>query len=172
MVPVDPGLLGAVIQAGPPRQPGPATSLVGSATSAFLTTLAVGAIMVALAPSYTERTMDAVREEPLGSFLYGLVVLLVVAVLTVVLVLTFVGILVAIPLAILAGVIWAVGATVGFLAVAERLVGLEDGWLKPLVVAAALNGLLTLTGVGGLVAFGVGAAGFGAVLRDWTVGSA
>ena len=47
------------------------------------------------------------------------------------------------------------------------LVGREDGWLKPLVVAALINGGLTLTGIGGLVSFAVGAAGFGALLRDW-----
>ena len=38
--------------------------------------------------------------------------------------------------------------------------------MKPLLVDAAINGALPLTGIGGLVAFGIGAAGFGAVFRD------
>ena len=58
-------------------------------------------------------------------------------------------------------------AAVAFLAIADRLVDREDGWTKPLLIAAGLNGALALTGVGGIVSFGIGAAGFGAVLRDW-----
>lgn len=109
----------------------------------------------------------SVREEPVGSFVYGIIALVVVIIVTVILVITIIGLLVAIPFAILAGVIWAVGAAIAYLAIAERLVRREDDeWLKPLPVAAALNGGLTLTGVGGIVAFCIGAAGFGAVLED------
>lgn len=144
----------------------PVGSVVGSAIGAFVTTLVVGAILVAVAPGYLERMMTVVREEPVGSFVYGLVALLAVVVVTVVLVVTIVGILLAIPFAILAALIWAVGAAVAYLAIADRLVGREDGWTKPLLVAAAINGGLTLTGIGGLVSFCIGAAGFGAVLKD------
>jgi hypothetical protein len=63
-------------------------------------------------------------------------------------------------------VLWAVGSTVAFLAIADRLVDRGDDWLKPLLVAAAINGGLALTGVGGILALLVGIAGFGAVLRD------
>lgn len=145
----------------------PLASVVGSAVGAFATTLVVGAIMVALAPAYTERMMDAVREEPVGSLVYGLVSLLFVVLVVVVLVVTIVGVLLAVPFAVLAALVWAVGAVVAYLAIAERLVGREDGWLRPLLVAAALNGGLALTGIGGIVSFCVGAAGFGAVLRDY-----
>lgn len=40
------------------------------------------------------------------------------------------------------------------------------GWFAALVVAA-INGGLALTGIGGIVSFCVGAAGSGAVIRDW-----
>lgn len=140
--------------------------VAGGAVSAFLTTLVLGAILVAVAPGYVERLLAAVSDEPLGSLLYGLVALLVLLVVSVVLVLTIVGILVVIPLVLVAYLIWAVGATIAFLAIAGRLVDRDDGWSKPLVVAALLNGALVLTGVGGLLSFLVGAAGFGAVLRD------
>jgi hypothetical protein len=85
---------------------------------------------------------------------------------TIVLAITIIGIILAIPFAILAAVIWAVGAAIAALAVADRFVSIEDGWTKPLLLAAGLNGALALTGIGGLVAFCLGAVGFGAVLRD------
>ncbi|ELZ28498.1 hypothetical protein C474_15369 [Halogeometricum pallidum JCM 14848] len=146
---------------------GPAFGVVGGAVGAFLTTLIVGAILVAAAPGYVERTMATVLEEPVESFLYGLLCLVAVVIVTILLVITLVGILLAIPLGLVAYVVWAVGAAIAFLAIAARLVGREDGWTKPLLVAAGLNGALALTGVGGIVSFGIGAAGFGAVLRNW-----
>lgn len=144
-----------------------AVGLGGSAVGAFLSTLLVGAILVALAPEYTRRMMRAVRGDVVGSFVYGFVSLVLLVLVTIVLVITLIGIFVAFPLVLLASVVWAGGATIAYLAVAERLVGTEDSWLKPLLVAAAINGGLTLTGVGGLISFCVGATGFGAVLRDW-----
>ncbi|MCT9095512.1 hypothetical protein [Haloarchaeobius sp. HME9146] len=145
----------------------PAFGLVGSAISAFLTTLLVGAILVALAPKYTEKMMDRVRAEPIGSAIYGIVLLVLLLLVMLILVITIIGILFAIPLGIVVFVAWAIGAAIAYLAIAERLVGLEDGWLKPLLVGAAINGGLALTGIGGIVSFCIGAAGFGAVLRNW-----
>ncbi|NHN48230.1 hypothetical protein G9464_11535 [Halostella sp. JP-L12] len=163
-------LSGALLQSPPIADPSGldvSITLGGGATGTFLTTLLVGAVMVALVPDYTERMMAEVLDDPVGTFGYGIVSLLVVALLAVLLVVSVVGLLVVIPFVVLAYVVWAFGAAVAFLAIADRLVGHEDGWLVPLIVAAAINGGLTLTGVGGLVALCVGAAGFGAVLRDW-----
>jgi uncharacterized protein YacL len=137
-----------------------------SAVGAFLSTLIVGAIMVAIAPSYLERMMRQVRDEPVSSFLYGLLWIVLVAVLVVVLVISILGILLVPTLVFVVSLVWAVGAAIGFLAIAERLVDRSDGWLKPLLVAAALSGGLTLTAIGGIVSFAVGAAGFGAILYD------
>jgi hypothetical protein len=168
-----PQAVGVLLQPGPgpgfERVPAvdPTVGLGGGAFSAFLTTLLVGGILVALAPGYTERLMDRVRDDAVGSFIYGLLALVALLLVTILLVITIVGILLAIPLAFIAGLAWAAGASVAFLAIADRLVGREDGWLKPLLVAALINGGLTLTGIGGLVSFAVGAAGFGALLRDW-----
>lgn len=143
------------------------TAPPGSALGGFATTLVVGAILVVVAPELFERTSQGVETDSTGSFTYGIVCLLFVVLVTIVLVVTVVGILVAIPFVLLSYLAWAVGATVAFTTIALRLVDRDDGWLKPLLVAATLNGLLTLSGVGGLVAFVVGATGFGAVLRDW-----
>lgn len=154
-----------VIQVAPNVDVAPQVGVAGSAVGTFLTTLVVGAIMVALAPEYTERMMEAVADDPVGSFVYGIVGLLVLFVLIFVLVITLVGILIAIPVAIATYVLWAVGAVIAYLAIADRLIGHADGWLKPLLLAAGLNGLLTITGIGGLVSLAIGAAGFGTVLR-------
>lgn len=158
-----------VLQVGPEVNVdiGPGVGVLGSAVGAFLTTLVVGAILVAVVPDYTERTMTAVLDSPVGTFLYGIVCLVFVVLVTFVLVITVIGILVAVPFALAAFLVWAVGAAIAFLAIGDRLVGHEDGWLQPLAVGAAINGLLALTAVGGIVSFAVGAAGFGAVLRDW-----
>ncbi|MFC7132859.1 MULTISPECIES: hypothetical protein [Salinibaculum] len=140
--------------------------LGSGAVGAFVSTLIVGAILVAIAPDYVERIMDAVREDPLTSFLYGLLAIVLVVVLIVALVITIVGILLVPILGLVVGLVWAVGAAIAFLAIADRLVDHRDGWFVPLLVAAAINGGLTLTGIGGLVSFAVGAAGFGAILSD------
>jgi len=141
-------------------------SLFAGAITSFFSTLVVGGLLVAIVPDYTERMVAAVFDEPLTSFLYGFGSLVGLLVVSVLLVLTLVGILVALPLMLAAYLVWAVGATVAFLALSDRLVGRDGSWLKPLVVAAGLNGGLALTGIGGLVSFVVGAVGVGCVLRD------
>lgn len=154
--------------AGPQVQPvaNPFLNLAGSAVGAFLTTLVVGAILVAVVPDYTEERMATLLEEPVGSLLYGFLSLLLVLLVIFVLVITVVGVIVALPLALLAYLVWAVGASIAFLAIGARFVGRDDGWAKPLLVGAGINGALTLTGIGGILTFAIGAAGFGAVLRD------
>jgi hypothetical protein len=144
----------------------PVFGVAGAATGAFVSTLVIGGIMVALAPDYTERTMERVRADAVGSFVYGVLALLVVVVVTVALAITLIGVLLAIPFALLASLLWAVGAAIAYLAIGDALVG-GDGWLGPLLVGAGINGAVTLTGIGGIVSFCVGAAGFGAVLRGW-----
>ncbi|WP_436934025.1 hypothetical protein [Halovenus marina] len=145
-----------------------ATGLGGGAVGSFLTTFLVGAILIAIAPAYVERMLDEISEEPVESFAYGIAALLGLVVLTIALVLTILGILLVIPLIVLAVVVWAIGSVIAFLAIGERLLDADsaDDWLKPLAVGAAINGGLALTGIGGLVSFCIGAAGFGVILRD------
>ena len=154
---------------GPQVEPvvNPVLNLVGSAIGAFLTTLVVGAILVAVVPDYTERKMAALLDEPVGSFLYGFVSLLFFVLAIVVLLFTFIGIPIALLLGLVLYLVWAVGASIAYLAIGERLVGGDGSWAKPLLVGASINGLLTLTGIGSILTFAIGAAGFGAVLRDY-----
>ncbi|MBZ6493561.1 hypothetical protein [Natrinema longum] len=160
--------VGVIAQAAPgvDIDIGTTGGLLGGAIGAFLTTLVVGAILVAVGPEYTERMMGDVLEEPIGSFLYGIASLLGIGLLILLLLVTIVGIVVAIPLFLLAYLVWAIGGAIAYLAVADRLVGRNDEWLTQLLVAAAISGALAVTGVGGVLAICIGAAGFGAVLRD------
>jgi len=160
--------VGQVLQAGPPFDPGgvdPTVGLGGGAVGTFLSTLVVGALLLVLAPAWTRGRMRRVADDPLGSFAYGLVALVVASLVVVLLFLTVVGILVAVPLAIVLYFAWVVGAVIAYLAIADRFVSVEDDWVIALVVAAALNGVLTVTGVGAVLSFGIGAAGFGTLLR-------
>jgi len=75
-------------------------------------------------------------DDPVGSFVNGLVTLIALVLVTVLLVITVVGIAVALPLVLLAYVAWAVGGAIAYLTIADRLVDHEAGWLKPLVVGA------------------------------------
>ncbi|SDF67868.1 hypothetical protein [Halorientalis regularis] len=144
----------------------PAAGVASSALGAFVLTVVVGAIMVAIAPKYTESKMDTLGDEPVGSFVYGVLMLVLSVILFVALLFSLIGIPVAIVLFFALLLVWGVGSAIAFLTIATRLIEADDGWLKPLLVAGALNGGLTLTGIGGLVAFCIGAAGFGAILRD------
>ncbi len=141
--------------------------VTGSAVGAFLTTLVLGAILVAIAPEFTEAKMGAVVDDPVGSFIYGVISLVLIVVVAILLAITIVGLVIAIPLGLVAWLIWAVGSVVAYLAIADRLVDRGDGWLKPLLVAAGLNGALVLTGIGGLISFVIGATGFGTILRSY-----
>jgi len=142
-------------------------SLLGAAAAAFLTTLVFGALLVAFGPGYVERMTETVAEDPLNSLAWGVFVLLAAGVMTVALSITGIGLVVAIPLVFAVWVTWGFGSAVAFLAVGERLVGTEDGWLKPLAVGSLINGALALSGVGALVSLLVAAAGFGALVGDW-----
>lgn len=143
-----------------------AEGLGGGAVGVFVTTLVIGALLMAFAPAYTKRMRTTVFDQPLSSFLYGLFFLLALIILIVLLVITIIGIFVAIPLLILAYLVWAVGSTIAFLAVGYRLVNDPDDWKLPLLIGALLNAGLALTGVGGIISFVIGAIGFGTILHD------
>lgn len=110
--------------------------------------------------------VEQVDDTPVTSFLYGFISLFVLGLLIIALGITIIGLVVAIPLAIVVYVLWAIGGTIAFLAISLRIVDRDDGWMKPILVAALLTGALVLTGIGSLVSLVVGAVGFGTVLMD------
>lgn len=97
------------------------TGIGGGAGSALLTTLIVGALLIAVAPAFTERAVDHVWDTPVGSLLWGVLGIGGVIAVAILLVISVVGLLFVIPFVLVAYVAWAVGSTVAFLAVGERL---------------------------------------------------
>lgn len=87
----------------------PAANVVGGAVGSFFTTLVVGAILVAVAPEFLEDRMAAVLDDPVGSFVYGFLVLVFLILAAFILAITVVGIIVALPLLVVGYVVWAVG---------------------------------------------------------------
>lgn len=164
-----PVVVSTLLQVGQPFDPvgvDPAVGLGSGALGTFISTLIVGAILLVLAPGWTKARMRRVAQSPVGNFAYGFVVLLIAMFVIVLLAITIVGLFVAIPLAFVLYLVWIVGAVIAYLAIADRFVDVDDDWVVALVVAAAINGVLTLTGIGALVSFCIGAAGFGTLLRD------
>lgn len=162
-------IVSTLLQAAPPFDPvgvDPAVGLGGGAVGTFVSTLIVGAILLVVAPAWTKARMRRVSQSPIGNFAYGFVVLVIAIVVIVLFAITLIGLVVAIPLAFLLYLAWIVGAVIAYLAIADRFVDVDDDWVVALVVAAALNGVLTLTGIGALLSFCIGAAGFGTLLRS------
>jgi len=61
---------------------------------------------------------------------------------------TIIGFPAALALLVAADILGRVGSTIVFLSVADSLVGHDDGWIIPLVIAGEISGGLALTGVG------------------------
>lgn len=132
-----------------------------SAIGAFLGTLIAGEVVLSTRLERLNRSMSFVDEHPLRSFFTGVVPFVVGAVV----VLVFPSFAIALVIGLGWYVLWSIGAAIASLTLAERIVGSDEDWTKPLVLGAALIGGLTLTGVGGIVAFCIGAAGLGAALE-------
>lgn len=137
------------------------TALVVSAAAAFLATLVAGEILISSYPEQLSDSQDRLTARPVRSLGYGLIPFA-----------TGVGVVALLPtpaFALLFNVgaylFWAVGAAVSFLVCSERFVQRSGESTRALFVAAGLSGGLTLTGVGAVLAFGIGAAGCGAVLN-------
>lgn len=135
------------------------------AVTGFLLTLVVGAIMLAAMPDYVDAIIEDILEEPFASFAWGILTMIGFAVLIFVLIITIVGILLAIPLAIVFGIVSAAGGVLAYLAVCDGFV--DSRWVA-LVVAALATAVVNLIPViGSVIGFVIGAVGLGAVVRRW-----
>jgi hypothetical protein len=147
----------------------------GGPVRAFLVTLAIGALAVAMVPGHTRRSVDHLRSRPADALFLGLLLVGVVVFVLLSLVVTIVGILLAIPTALVALVALTVTEAVAFLAAgqvvadalwpippdAERPARTE--WRRPLLFGAVLAAGVAFIPVGGLVSFFLAVAGLGAV---------
>lgn len=135
--------------------------------------LLLGGALVALGPRYAARTVRAVRDDPGGAFVWGLVVQIGVPVALALLAVTIVGLVVAIPGILLLIPVGLVGNAVAVVAVGATLAGTrgDPGGTAVIVGAFALAVVGAVPVVGGFLTgivslFGVGAVGRG-LYRSW-----
>ena len=131
---------------------------------AALVTLVIAGLLIALAPSYTQRVTDRALERPGTSFVVGLGLTIVVVILAIVLVVTVVGVFLAIPMLLVFAVVAVVTAEFGFLA-AGRMV--SDDWAPILLVAVSVAWFVgSVQVVGSLIGFLLASIGLGAFFLD------
>lgn len=148
--------------------PGAEVSPLAGAAVSMATTLLVGGGLVALAPAYTERVTDRIRDRPLVAFLYGVGLGVAFAVGFALLLLVFgpFGFVLALP----AVVVLLVVAELGVLA-AGRVVAGGWGWGPALLVALALAGVVGAVPLfGPAVGFVLSSLGIGTAYLDYRHG--
>lgn len=140
----------------------------------FLGTLVVGALLLALAPDFTESIIETVEDETVTAFLWGIGIFVALIVVMVILVITIVGILVAIPLGIAMAILDLIGTATVFLFLGERLAdagGVDTSRWGHLVVGAVLATVIAaIPIIGGLANFVISSIGVGAVVYRWRSG--
>lgn len=143
-----------------PQLPPAVQALVG-----FVATLALGAMLLALAPGFVDRAVDRIHEETGPCFGWGVVMFVAFVSLSVTLAATLIGIVLVIPLAFGFVAVAFLGNALGYLALFD---GVLDSRKQALFAGAAVAGATNLIPVlGGLVGFVVGSLGVGAVVQDY-----
>ncbi|WP_248517559.1 hypothetical protein [Salinarchaeum laminariae] len=129
----------------------------------LIATLVVGAIMLAAAPNYVDSIVEDVRQEPVASFAWGIISLIVFVIAIILLALTIVGIILVIPLAFAFILLAIMGNVLAFIAVCDEFV--DNRWMALVVAAIAVAVLNVIPVVGGIISFVIGSVGMGAVIR-------
>lgn len=131
----------------------------------FLSTLIVGAIMLAFIPDYFDRLVGDIRSSPVSNFGWGFAALIGLVVLIFVLFITVIGILLLIPLLPVVLVVGLVGNALAYTAIYDGV--LDNRWAALAVGAVTVGVLNVIPVVGTLIAFVVGSIGLGAIIQDW-----
>ena len=158
----------------PPTDPGAFTRFFGSTISAagtFLGTLILGALLLVLAPDFTENVIDTIEEKPGPSFLWGLGVFVAFIFVIIALFITLIGIFLAVPLVIVMIFVSLFGGAIVFIFVGERLLEAANvetsRWGHLGVGAFAATVLAAIPVVGGITNFVVNTVGVGALVYYW-----
>lgn len=161
----------------PPADPGAFTRFFGSTLSAagtFVGTLIIGALLLALAPDFTERIIDTIEDEPVTSFLWGLGIFVALVAIVIVLFITLIGIFIAVPLIIVMIFVSLFGGALVFINIGERLLEAADvetsHWGHLVVGALVATVLAAIPFIGGLANFVINSVGVGAIVYRWRSG--
>lgn len=138
----------------------------------FVVTLVVSAVVAGIvygvSPGFTEDGVREVREDPVGTFVTGLIANVVIIIATVLLAITIIGLLVVIPGLFVVVFLGIAGNAVGTIALGAALTadddGVGDAGKSILVGALTLAVVGVIPVVGGIFSFLVSTAGFGYVV--------
>ncbi|WP_424008850.1 hypothetical protein [Haloferax denitrificans] len=149
----------------------PQISPVFRAGGSFLIDLVVGGILVAAAPAYTRDAIAEIRDDPGGSFLWGLGVGIGGVIVLVLLAITIIGLLVAIPGFLALVLLSIVGGAVSTVLLGSLVTGVASGGSPSLgvslVVGALVAAVLSLVPIlGSVILFVVDMLGLGVVGRN------
>ena len=161
----------------PPTDPSVVTNFFGTTASAagtFVGTFLVGALLLVLAPNWTQKIIDTIEDDPLPSFLWGVGIFIALILVTIALVITIIGIALAIPLIFVMIFVSLIGGAIVFIVVGERVldaVDMESSRWGHLAVGALLAAILAaIPVVGGVTNFIVNSVGVGAIAYRWRQG--
>lgn len=144
----------------------PGTRLAIRFGVAFLVNLLLGGGLVVLGPAYARTTVNRIRSDPGGAFVWGLLVGVGVPVALVLLAITIIGLVVAIPGLVVLAIVGLVGNAVTIVWVGEALTGRSNGAIDgraAVVGALALALPAAIPVVGNLLSTVIGFFGVGAV---------
>jgi hypothetical protein len=143
------------------QQPGIAASSAITAVGSMFLTLLFGIALLAYTPSSATRRTELIREKPGKTFVFGLVVGVVLGVLAGVLFLVRFGLILIVPLAL--GFL--VAGVYGYLAAGYAVAG---SWSLGLAVAVGIAGFVgAVPIVGPMLGFVIGNMGIGTVYLDY-----
>ncbi|MUW14762.1 hypothetical protein GJ633_08835 [Halorubrum sp. CBA1125] len=154
-----------------PTYPTNPAAFAVSVVFSFLIELAVvgilGAIVIAVAPTFTDEGTRYVRSDPVTAFVYGFGAYLAIVAATVLLAITLIGLVVVVPGLIALAIVSVATTTVGVVALGRWVgdaldVDVGGGLGAALLVGALAWSLLGLVPIlGGLVTFALNAMGLG-----------
>ena len=134
----------------------------------FVVSLIVAGIVYGISPGFTEDGVREVRDDPVGTFVTGLIANVVIIIAMVLLAITVIGLLVVIPSIFVLFFLGVAGNAVGVIALGAALTatgsGVGDASKSILVGALTLSVVGAIPVVGGIFTFLVHTAGFGYVV--------
>ena len=147
------------------QQPGTEVQLVARGLGSMFLTLLFGIALLAYTPGSATRRTEQIREKPGKTFVFGIVVGVVLGILAGVLFLVRYGLILIVPLAL--GLL--VAGVYGYLAAGYAVAG---SWSLGLAIAVGIAGFVgAVPIIGPIVGFVIGNMGIGTVYLDYTDGS-
>ena len=152
-----------------PRRPvfGPVLAFVAG----LAVNLVLGAIVVGVAPDYSEAIVRRIRSEPVESFVFGIATLIATLVVAVLLAITIIGLVVLVPGAFLLAIVGLVANVLATVTVGAVATGWSEGsslWTSVAVGAVVVALLTAIPVVSDLTNFVLGTFGMGAIAaRIW-----